>query len=232
MQAVVLDDISTTLPENDLFERLRVRRDSTRGTELLDLIRKAESVGRPRAYFGEASIEERGDDYVVVEGIRFSSRVLVVNTEKTQRVFPFVVTCGTELESWANGLDGLLYRFWSEEIRIAAMRNALAAVEAYLASTYHLDKSSRMAPGEFDDWPIQEQLPLFQLLSDTEKAVGVRLTESMMMLPTKSASGMFFAAAHSFEACMLCTQATCPNRRAPYDPELYDRRYRKQPSQA
>ncbi len=227
MQPVVLDKISPLLPVDDLMERLHVRRDSARAAELMSLIREAEQIGKPRAYCGAANIDERGDEHVVVGGIRFSSRVLVVNTEKSERVFPFVATCGTELETWARGLDSLMHKFWSEEIRIAALRNAILAVSDHLSTTFRLGKTSRMAPGEFEDWPLSEQVPLFQLLGDTESAVGVRLTESLLMLPTKSASGMFFATAHDFQACMLCIQATCPNRQAPYDPELYERRFRR-----
>ena len=43
------------------------------------------------------------------------------------------------------------------------------------------------------DWPIEEQQPLFRLLGDTERAVGVRLTDSMLMVPTKSVSGICVA---------------------------------------
>jgi hypothetical protein len=56
--------------------------------------------------------------------------------------------------------------------------------------------------------------------------VGVRLTDSCLMMPTKSVSGIRFPTETSFESCQLCPRDDCPGRRAPYDSGLYDRRYR------
>ena len=227
MQSVVLDDIRVQLPLEDLFKRLHVREGSSQAAELRELVREAESIGVPKALCGVAYIDERGSDYVVLDGVRFSSRILAVNLAETHRAFPYIATCGTELEAWARGLDDMLHRFWSDAIREAAMRNAMDAVVDYLQETYRPGETSRMNPGPLSDWPLEEQRPLFQLLGDTEATVGVHLTDSMLMVPTKTVSGIRFGAAGSFESCMLCPRTTCPNRRAPYDPALYNSRYRE-----
>lgn len=232
MQAVILDDVPIRLPQDELLKRLHLRGDSPQAAELRSLVREAESIGRPRALCGVAYIDERGDDYVVIDDVRFSSRVLAVNLEGTHRVFPYLATCGAELEAWANGLDDILHRYWSEAIREAAMRNAMAAVTDYLQETYRPGETSRMSPGSLGDWPLEEQLPLFRLLGDTERTVGVCLTDSLLMVPTKTVSGIRFGAASSFESCMLCPRPSCPNRRAPHDPALYDARYRNRSDQS
>lgn len=225
MQAEILDHIPARLPREDLLRKLRVREDSAQASELLALIREAESVGRPRALCGVAFIEDRGPDYVVVDGVRFFSRVLAANLGGTDRVFPYLATCGQELEEWACGLDDMLHRYWSEAIREAAMRNAMAAVEEYLQATYRPGKTSRMNPGSLPDWPIEEQGRLFQLLGDTQSTIGVRLTDSFLMVPTKTVSGIRFSTEVDFESCMLCPRPSCPNRRAPQDPTLLQSRY-------
>jgi hypothetical protein len=66
---------------------------------------------------------------------------------------------------------------------------------------------------------------LFGLLGDVEAAVGVRLTESFLMLPNKTVSGLVFPTTTSFASCQLCPRAVCPNRRAPYDAELFAQKY-------
>ena len=91
---------------------------------------------------------------------------------------------------------------------------------------YLLKKTALMTPGSLEDWPIQEQKPLFSILGDVEKAVGVRVTESLMMIPAHSVSGIFFPTEVSFESCQLCPRENCPGRRAPYDERLYDDKYR------
>ncbi len=227
MEGRILDDVPAKLPWDDLRKRLHVKEESPQAAELQQLIREAESVARPKALCGVAYIDDRGDDYVVIDGVRFSSRVLAVNLEGIHRVFPYLATCGTELEAWANSLDDVLHHYWSEAIREAAMRNAVAAALDYLQESYRLGETSRMNPGSLPDWPLEEQLPLFRLLGDTESAVGVRLTDSLLMVPTKTVSGIRFGASGGFESCMLCPRPSCPNRRAPYDPALYDSRYRR-----
>lgn len=229
MEAVILDDIPVQLPVESLFKQLRVSQDSPHAAALRELIQKADSIARPKAVCGVAYIDDRGEDFVVIDGVRFSSRVLAVNLQEANRTFPYVATCGVELEGWAKGIDDILQDYWADQISQAAVRIARAAVVDYLQDRYQPGELSRMSPGSLADWPIEEQQPLFQLLGDTENTIGVRLTDSMLMVPTKSVSGIHFASTGSYENCMLCPRASCPNRRAPYNPTLYDTRYRQRP---
>ena len=82
-----------------------------------------------------------------------------------------------------------------------------------------------MAPGSLADWPITQQQQLFSLFGDVEAKIGVRLTDSFLMLPMKSVSGVYFPTETSFESCRLCPRKVCPGRRAPYDPKLWEERY-------
>lgn len=230
MEPVILADIPARLSLEELQRRLHIGADTPQAAELRDLVREAEKIGRPRALCGVAYVDERGEDYVVVDGVRFSSRVLAVNLKDSHRVFPYLATCGDELEEWARSLGDMLHRYWSEAIREAAMRRAMAATAAYVEATFNPGPTSRMSPGSLSDWPIEEQLPLFRLLGDTERAVGVRLTPSLLMIPSKTVSGIRFGGAATFESCLLCPRSVCPNRRAPYDPGLYNAHYRKSPA--
>lgn len=227
MESEVLNDIPMQLPVEALMKKLRVAQGSHYSELLREMIREAESVGRPKAIYGVAYIEDRGEDFVVIDGVRFSSRVLAVNLQESHRVFPHVATCGVELASWAKGFDDVLQAYWADVICQAAVRVAKAAAVEQIQGRYQSGKLSYMSPGSLADWPIEEQQPLFQLIGDTENKIGVRLTDSMLMVPTKSVSGIYFTSAESYENCMLCPRRSCPNRRAPYDPNLYDTRYRQ-----
>jgi hypothetical protein len=87
-----------------------------------------------------------------------------------------------------------------------------------------------MSPGRLEDWPLTEQESLFALLGDTEAKIGVRLTGSMLMYPTKSVSGILFSTEERFETCQLCPRKGCPNRKMPYDEGLYACKYRERVS--
>ena len=115
--------------------------------------------------------------------------------------------------------------YWAEAIKEEALRCALNALYTDIRDRFAPGHLSTMSPGSLEDWPIQQQGLLFRLLGDPEKTAGVRLSESMLMVPTKSVSGIIFPTDASFESCMLCAREGCPGRRAPYDESLFEREY-------
>jgi hypothetical protein len=127
-----------------------------------------------------------------------------------------------EMEGWGNRFDDLVQGYWAEAIKEEALRSALDAYFAHLSSRYRTEHVSTMSPGSLENWPIGQQRPLFQLLDFPEE---VQLTDSLLMVPTKSVSGIVFPTDASFESCQLCPRENCPNRRAPYDETLYEREY-------
>ena len=118
--------------------------------------------------------------------------------------------------------------FWAETIKEFSLGSATARFLAHVEKTFQVGASSSMNPGSLPDWPLPQQAPLFQLLGDVAGAIGVTLSDSFVMLPTKSVSGILFPTEHDFASCQLCQREECPNRRAPYDPELFERRYASQ----
>jgi hypothetical protein len=222
---IILDDVALDMDVDDLADNLRVRRGGKNFDVLKRLVAEACQIGRPKALYREAYIDDRGDDYVVADGIRLTSRVLRVNLEHAHRIFPYTATCGTELRDWAVSADDLLERYWADAIQERALRVAVQALSEHFAANYPTTSTSTMSPGRLADWPLEEQRPLFSLLGDTATMIGVHLTDSMLMLPTKSVSGVRFPTEQNFESCELCPRERCPGRRAPYDPALYHQRY-------
>jgi hypothetical protein len=166
-----------------------------------------------------------GDDSVAIGRVLFTSRILRVNLEKAGVVFPFVATCGTELEEWSSGLSGTLHAFWAENVMLLALGSAVARLEALLKERLGVQELSTMNPGSLPDWPIEQQAPLFALLGDAAKAVGTRLTDSLVIRPLKSVSGISFMSEEGFRNCSLCPRERCPSRRAAYDAGLYRVRF-------
>jgi len=210
---------------DQLLGKLHIEDGSGDAGEVKRLAAEAEAIGRPRGIYKVAFIGSRGDDYVVVDGVKLTSRVLRVNLDRAHRVFPFLATCGTELEDWSNSIDDMLKRYWAETIKEMALSSALKALNDHLAENYRPGRTSTMSPGSLEDWPIEEQRALFKILGDTRTSIGVQLTDSFLMIPVKSLSGIRFPTETNFESCQLCPRENCPGRRAPYDKGLYDRRY-------
>lgn len=230
-QTVVMNEIAFRPSLQRLMRKLRVKEGSRYAGQLESLVEEAKAIARPRAMYRVAYIESRDERRVTIDGTMFESRVLRVNLDAVHRVFPFVVTAGLELHNWTQAQDDLLVRYYADVISETAARSASATLKAHLVRRYGLGRTSTMSPGSLADWPIQAQRPLFALLGDPEEAIGVRLTESMLMIPSKSVSGIRFPVEKTFESCQLCQREQCPSRKAPYDPELYGRRYRLEAEQ-
>jgi len=226
LETLVFENIPFQIDPAELATMMRVRASSGHLAEIERLAQAACDVGRPKAMYKVAYIEARGDDFIELDGAVFTSRVLRVNVEKAHKVFPFIVTCGMELHEWASSIGDLLQRFWADAISEMALRCAVQFVEKRLVERYLFSQLAKMNPGSLADWPLREQRVLFKLLGDTQAAIGVRLTDSLLMTPTKSVSGIWFPTEESFASCRLCPREDCRGRRAPYDKELYDRKYR------
>lgn len=227
-QRIVLDDIAFRVPRRQLFARLGVDAGDDLGAELEALAREAERIGRPRLVYRGAGVEEHGEAVTVIEGVAFASRVLAVNLGPVSRVFPYVLSCGPELQAWSEALADPLAAFWAETIKEFSLVSATARFLEHVEQTFRVGPSSIMNPGSLPDWPLPQQAPLFRLLGDVSGAIGVTLSESFVMFPTKSVSGILFPSDGDFASCLLCPREACPNRRRPYDPGLFESRYASQ----
>jgi hypothetical protein len=224
-ESVILDNIPFHLDPDAVLDRLHLRNLEDYQPRVLELARQAQAAARPRAMYRTGYIESRTDNTVTVEGITFTSRVLTVNLQDTHRVFPFVATCGREMEAWAAPIQDMLERFWAETLMEMAVHAAATALHKHVADRVVFGPIGTMDPGSIQDWPLVQQRELFTLLGDTRTAVGVELTDSCLMVPVKSVSGIFFPSETHYENCQLCPRETCPGRRAPYDADLYARHY-------
>ena len=78
----VLDKISFEPDLTSIMERVRVKEKSSYAADLESLLSEALSISKLKALYKIGFIESKGDDYVVVDGIKLTSRVLRVNLDK------------------------------------------------------------------------------------------------------------------------------------------------------
>ena len=220
----VLDNIPVDLDQQTVLQQLRLRKRSVSiekiVQELLELVRP---IARPKAVYQVAYVDSKSENSVRIGGVEFTSRVLRINLDKVERAFPYVATCGTELDQIAVPSSDLLRYYCLDAIKVMILRTARSYLKDYLARTYALGQISAMSPGRLEDWPITQQGQLFSILGDVEKLIGVRLTDAFLMLPLKSLSGIYFPTEVTFESCQLCPRAVCSGRRAAYDPGLVEK---------
>jgi len=225
MAEKVIDQIPLCFDVGSILERAGLDRTPDHLNLAERLAGDAAALGRPKALYRASTPRKETERTVVVDGVTLTSRVLRDNLDQADRGFPFVASGGWELDGWVTEKDDPLERRVADVLSEMALYLALGALKERLREEYHLATISRMSPGSLEDWPLQEQRGLFQLFDDTERAIGVRLTKDLMMLPRKSLSGILFASDELFESCLLCPKEECPARLMPYDRDLFTRRY-------
>lgn len=224
MEAKVVN-ISCAIDRELLFKNLNIKHNSKFIGKVDNLIEQALEIGKPKIAYKLSYVDSKDEDSVMVEGIKFTSKVLLVNLEETFKVVPFVITCGTELQEWAKSYDNRFDTFCIDGIMEAVLSSARQEIFPKIDEEYNLDHAVNMNPGSLPNWPIREQRPLFQLLGNVEELIGVKLTDSFLMSPIKTVSGFRFAKEGSYVNCQLCPKQKCPGRKAPYDKNLYDDKY-------
>jgi hypothetical protein len=223
VEATIIDPLAFNVDVPALCEKLRVR--NHQQEEIRSLVAEATVIARPKVMYKVVFIDAKGDDFVIADGVRFTSRVLRVNLDPLHRFFVFVGTSGRELAAWVDSKAELLERFYADAVNEAVLHAAMTAFRDHLTERFQLSRTSAMNPGSLTDWPLREQRPLFVLLGDVKTAIGVELTDSLLMVPAKSVSGIVFVAEETFASCQLCPREGCPNRRTPYDAALFERKF-------
>lgn len=219
----ILDRIPVEISVEEILTRLHLEGNSKYFDEVKDIVNLAQPIMRPKALYDVKYIELIDKDKVDIGGVRFNSRVLRVNLENVGKVFPYVATSGMEVEEIEIPENDLMGKFILDTVKEIGLRTASKYLYDHIINKYKIDEMSSMNPGSLEDWPISEQIPLFSLLGDVKKLIGVSLTSSFLMIPIKSVSGIYFPTETSFASCQLCPREKCPNRKAKYDPELKEK---------
>lgn len=225
MESRVLSSIPFEINLVELGKKLHITQDKPFYPRMVELAAAAEKIGRPKAIFKASAVEERGKDFVVLDGVKFTSRILAKNLAECEAVFPYVITCGTELVELAETMTDMLDTFIMDAVMEAALRSAREYFFHQMDQDYMITHAATMNPGSLPEWPLKEQSSLFALLGEVQEKIGVELKPSFLMMPIKSVSGIRFPNEATYENCQLCPKENCPGRKAPYDHLLYEKEF-------
>ena len=216
MTRYVLDDFDFRVSTETLLERCHADPDEEEGARVLELFAEAMRIGRPKALVCEVGVEPLEGNSVRVGGVVVDSAFVREKLSQAPVAFAYVATSGREIEDWSAGLEDLVDRFYMDELKKLWLGCAMGALRESVARQFAPGVTlSSLNPGSLPMWPIEGQRELFRMLGDVEGAIGVRLTDSCLMLPAKSGSGILFPDRTGHVNCALCPRENCPNRRAP-----------------
>jgi hypothetical protein len=109
---VSLTDVPFTFNIDQFAEQLRIKPGTDHAKAFEELVKKVQAIAKPKALYKAAFIDEKGEDSVTLDGVRFTSRVLRKNLDAVERVFPYIATCGTEVDNIAIEQGDLQKKMW------------------------------------------------------------------------------------------------------------------------
>lgn len=131
----------------------------------------------------------------------------------------FLCTAGedfTRLTNQLNEQGDIMEAYILDAIGSLTVEKAMDKIQYQLKSDmgrHGLKISNRYSPG-YCNWPLYDQKPLFELIG--ENPTGIQLSDSCLMTPRKSVSGIISIGAnlkHHEYGCAICTNTTCIYRK-------------------
>ncbi len=138
--------------------------------------------------------------------------------EATQ-VALFLCTAGEDFTRMTNALNeqgDIMEAFILDAIGSLTVEKAMDKIQESLkfsVESQELKISNRYSPG-YCNWPLTDQKPLFDLIG--QKPIGIELSDSCLMTPRKSVSGLIGIGSqlkHHKYGCEICNNANCIYRK-------------------
>ncbi len=220
----VLSDIRIDIDVNDVLKIMGYRGERQAPKRIASAAEEAKArcldLIEPRSVYEVYDISGIGEGVVSLNGSRFRGKVLQRVLTGSRRAVVFVATMGGTIDDEIKRLiDGgdtfsavMLDTFGSVALGVASVSFYEKILELEGApGGYGLTPS--FGPGECR-WDIREQRELFTLVN--AGSIGVTLTETCLMIPKKSRSGiMGLGPAEEIShasPCDLCDTKDCPGR--------------------
>ena len=209
--------------------------------EILDFIQSADlEEEHPAIIFIREILEELNFDkgitggYVLkdVDELTVRTGILVIgNTnfnlgrqisgyiKEASQVAFFLCTAGEDFTRMTNQLNeqgDIMEAYILDAIGSLTVENAMDKIQQKLKSDMSKNGfkiSNRYSPG-YCNWPLSDQKPLFELIG--ENSTGIGLSDSCLMTPRKSVSGIIGIGKqlkHHEYGCAICNNSTCIYRK-------------------
>ena len=210
----MVSDIIDEVLDGTNSQALRLLRD-----EVLENAKRICDIRAEYIIYRDAGFDQ-GKKSMNIKGVTFGiGKIIWAQIRKSDAVAIFLCTAGDEighlsrsLLSEKDFLKGYIYDIAGSEI-VEAAADRMQERLRIDAQAEKMDITNRFSPG-YCGWNVSEQHELFKLIPDN--FCGISLTESALMIPMKSVSGVIGLGKEvRFRpyTCNLCDQENCIYRR-------------------
>jgi hypothetical protein len=186
----MVNNLDLKIDKKEAMRYLRVAK-SDEVTDALanECIKEIYKIASPKAVYLESSIEFLDDDMVKLDFMTVKSHSLTVNLNKCKKVVVFAATLGIEVDRAIEKYSKILQ---SKASMYHAVGSAL--IESFCnyvndAVTENVRKSTRRFSPGYGDLPLECQKDVLRAL-DAERKIGIILSDSLLMSPSKSVTAI------------------------------------------
>lgn len=179
---------------------------------------------KPSLYYRQEKIASTDKGSVYLQnGSAFKSPKLSKSVNNCVDLICFIATIGEGVEAEIKRLESqnrLSVAYILDAMGSVAVESVVDKFQKRMRARYRAEGrevSLRFSPG-YCDWPLPEQKKLFHFFDSFQ--LDVKLTDSCLMQPRKSVSGVFGiipadmpSPARSYNPCLDCSKKTCIARR-------------------
>jgi hypothetical protein len=221
-----------SVPFNDLtisFERIEISSGYPKGQSpprFIELFEEVKSESQKYFHakggyriFNKVSSESKSNQLLFEEKSFQTGKIINVQMKHAESLAVFVCTIGSGMENWVNQLlqtddyfKGYLVDTFASELVDAAMDVIQSQLEEGMEKQ-GLKITNRFSPG-YCGWLVSEQHKLFSLFP--KNFCGITLTNSALMIPLKSISGIIGIGRtikKKAYPCKFCDMQNCVYRR-------------------
>lgn len=163
----------------------------------------------------EAKIDIQSEEFIYNNLTFKTGKIITSQLSDSEYLSIFLTTVGAKFDSWSRSLfdngdfdQGYIVDLIGSELAEAAA-DEVEKIIVDIANKNNLSTTNRLSPG-YCGWNVNEQQKLFSLLP--EKFCDVQLTESSLMIPMKSVSGIIGLGKLAMKRpypCATCTYTDC-----------------------
>lgn len=218
-----LDFNSLDIPVAEIYSAMGFKTsqpdaETVRTTEYL--LEEAALFLRPEFKYSEVE-GQLTEDTLTLGGVTFDAgRIICRQLRGAQRFIVFVATVGAGYFQWTDAVkrrDGVFQTYVMDCIGSQIVESAADCMEKVLQAELDsegLHRTNRFSPG-YCGWHVSQQPRLFSLFEE-KTPCGIELTDSCLMLPVKSVSGVIGVGPdvrYLPYTCGICDMKMCYKRR-------------------
>jgi hypothetical protein len=186
MKKIIFDYIPVKLDRAALMQANHIKPDTDLAEEFIGVLEASETVLRCKAVIKEVVLDALTESEAVLDGTVFSSSYVASSLRGKSRVFLYVMTVGNEIYA----CEDADYPVLGDIVKQAALDEAMRYTLAYISQNYGGGNISFINPGTLDDWPVELNKVIFNMIGEVTELTGAVMSQSGFMKPWYSSAGL------------------------------------------